>query len=149
MQSLTLSETIDRFFTARQAARYSPNTLRDYQNTYKKFGSFLGTDLPISKINSTHITQFMASEEVMAVSKKTALNYHTGLSSLWNWAIENSLVEKNVVRTVKPPSPEKREIIPYSRAEVLKLIQVSRSGRNSLRDEAIVLTLLDTGMRAS
>jgi len=144
-----LSETIDQFIVTRRAARYSPHTLNDYQNTYRKFRAHLGCDLPFSAIDVSHIVQFMASDPVASVSKKTALNYHTGLSSLWSWAVKRNLVENNIVRWVEPPSPEQREIIPYTRSEIVRLLTTAYASRNKQRDEAILLTLLDTGIRAS
>jgi len=145
----TLKQVIDRYLQARRAARYSENTLHDYRNTFRLFLKFTGEDHPFQDIDVNTITQFMASERVARVSKKTALNYHTGLSSLWSWAVENNLAAENIVRKVKPPSPEQREIIPFTRAEVSHLLNACEGGGNVLRDQAILLLLLDTGIRAS
>lgn len=144
---LTLLSAIDLYLEARQAQRYSPHTLRDYQNTYRRFRAWLDCDPPIREIGADLIRRFMASTG--DVSKKTALNYHTGLSSLWQWMTDNDLVTRNVVRLVKPPKAEQREIHPYSRCEVLAMLAASADTRTAIRDRALILLLLDTGLRAS
>jgi site-specific recombinase XerD len=144
---ITLHSAIDLFLEARQAQRYSPRTLLDYQNTYRRFSAWLGCDPLIHEIGADLIRAFMASTG--DVSKKTALNYHIGLSSLWQWLTENGHTPVNVVRLVKPPRPEQREIYPYSRQDVLAILEAARESRTATRDRAIVLLLLDTGMRSS
>ena len=147
MTGVSFSQAIELFIESRRAARYSENTLNDYRNTYKRFRQFLDDDPPLARITITTITRFMAS--TMDVSDKTALNYHTGLSSLWNWAVKNGHYDRNIVRLVDPPVPEKRVIIPFTRNEVSILLEAAGEGRMHIRDVAIVLTLVDTGIRAS
>lgn len=147
MECITFSRATQQYFEACRAARFSDNTLKDYRNTYKRFIKFLDDDPPITSLTSATIVRFMST--VSDVSKKTALNYHTGLSALWHWGVDQGILTQNVVRQVKAPKPEKREIIPFSRAEVTRILQACGTGLSPLRDRAIILTLLDTGMRAS
>ena len=147
MTGIPISQAIELFVESRRAARYSENTLKDYRNTYKRFRQFLGADLPLARITVSTITHFMAA--ITDVSDKTALNYHTGLSSLWGWAAKNGHCDQNIVRLVDPPAPEKRVIIPLTRNEVSFLLEAAGESRMHIRDVAIVLTLLDTGIRAS
>ena len=144
---LTLHTAIDIYLVARQAQRYSPHTLLDYTNTYRRFSAWLGCDPPITEIGADLICAFMASTG--DVSKKTALNYHTGLSSLWQWLTENGHAPANVVRLVKPPRPEIREINPYNRVEAAAILSAALETRTAIRDRAVILLLLDTGLRAS
>ncbi|RME90304.1 MAG: hypothetical protein D6770_02760 [Anaerolineae bacterium] len=145
----TLKDIIAQYIQSRRASRYSEHTLQDYQNAFRLFSEFVGEDIVFEDIDVQTITRFMASEHVRRVSKKTARNYHTALSSLWTWAVENGHATINVVRKVKPPKPEKREIIPFSRDEIEKLLDACMGSANPQRDRAILYLLLDTGMRAS
>jgi site-specific recombinase XerD len=145
-QPPNLSVIIPEFFEACRASRYSPHTLAEYQNTYKKFLNSTG-DLPVSEITARHIRQFLANQTT--ISAKTLLNYHTGLSSLWHWMVKNEIVPVNVVRMIDPARPEQREIIPLSRAEIERMIAAAQIGENAARDHAILLVLLDSGIRAS
>ena len=145
----TLHSVIAQYIESRRASRYSEHTIRDYQNTFRLFTAFVGEGCAFEEITSRTITGFMASEHVQSVTKKTALNYHTALSSLWRWAVENDYASENIVRKVKPPVPEKREIIPLTRTEIIRLLDACAGGNNPARDRAILLMLLDTGIRAS
>jgi site-specific recombinase XerD len=145
--NITFSQTVKEYFEARRAQRYSEHTLLDYNNTFTKFQHFLGEDPLLENITPRIIVHFMGS--TTNVSKKTALNYHTGLSSLWGWAAKNGYCHQNIVRLVEPPKPGIRTVIPLSRGEVSLLVEAASEGRCSKRDIAIILTLLDTGARAS
>jgi integrase/recombinase XerD len=86
------------------------------------------------------------------------------LSALWRWAEHEKLVECNILRDVEPPKPEEREIVPLTQADVKALLAAcdrtrayDRPGKRrcdntrptGLRDRAILLLLIDTGLRAS
>ncbi len=149
---MKFEEVYTRFLEAKRAQRLSAHTLADYQNTYNKFVRFLentldGSDTDFAQITVRTISQFLASMD--SVSKKTVLNYHTGLSSLWNWATQEGLCTENIVRRVTPPKAESREVIPFTRDEVSALLKAAEQSTLPERDKAILLFMLDTGVRAS
>jgi site-specific recombinase XerD len=161
--NLTLSQALEGYRLHAQARQLSEHTLADYFTTFTRFQLFLGEDLPLAEITDEDIEEFMAS--LKGISEKTALNYHTGLSALWTWAVEKGFVETHIVREVEPPDPATKDIIPFTEQEVkLMLVACHRSrmywragqiGKcnhslpNRERNKAIILTLLDTGLRAS
>ncbi len=160
---ITLSQALSGFEIYVRVRRLSPHTLFDYFNTYNKFQKFLGDDLPLAAISKRQVQEFL--DKHHHLSKKTILNYHTGLSSLWRWALEEELVEENIIRKIAPPDPEKPEINPFTEQDVkLMLLACEKSVvfslpnhrekarytlPNAKRNRAIILTLLDTGLRAS
>ena len=160
-ENLTFSQAVQGYLLYAEARRLSPHTIADYQNTFRKFAHFLDDDPPLRTISSGVIRQFMAAQ---TVSKKTILNYHTGLSALWTWAYQERLVVENIVRLVERPRPEKRDIVPFTQDDIRALLAnlektnlYSRPGKrpsaHSLpcapRNRAIILLLLDTGIRNS
>jgi integrase/recombinase XerD len=159
---ITLSQAIEGYFVAAHARRLSRHTLRDYDNTCRRFEAVLGSDPPLAEIGVAEVTAFLGS--LNGLSDKTVLNYHTGLAALWTWAVKEGIVDQHVVRKVERPKPEKREISPYSLRDIKAMLEAcdrtrdyTRPGKRrcnharptALRDRAIVLALLDTGMRAS
>ncbi len=143
----TFSQIVEKCLNARRAARYSENTLNDYCTTYKKILVFLDNDPPFTQIDVKTITSFLASQT--KVSDKTVLNYHTGLSSLWGWAAKHGYCANNLVRQIQAPKPKEVDITPYTRREVCLLLEACKDGRFPLRDKAVLLMLVDTGVRAS
>jgi hypothetical protein len=66
----------------------SQYTLSDYQNTFRRFAKFVAPDDP--PLASITLAQ------VEGLSRKTALNYHVGLSALWTWALGRRMVDEHV-----------------------------------------------------
>lgn len=172
----TLSQAIDGFMLACAARQLSVHTVRDYATTLRRFRGFVDGDPLLCDIEPDTIRRFMVflatpqpgggavARAPRPLSKKTSLNYHTGLSALWTWAVGEHIVERNVVREVEPPRAAKPAIVPLSQADVKALVaacersrEYSRPGKRAcdnvrptgLRDKTLIFLLLDTGMRAS
>jgi integrase/recombinase XerD len=161
MNTLTFSQIIEGYLLNAGARHLSPHTVEDYLYTFHKFASFMGDDVQFTAISQNDIQRFLAAQKT--VSNKTILNYHIGLSALWTWAVKEQIVPVNVVRTVCPPRPEKREIVPFTEVEIKAMMSAlgrsrvysrpgKRSSNHSLKDaernHAILMLILDTGVRA-
>lgn len=173
---LSLSEAILGYTLHAQIERLSPHTIADYSNVFRKLQAFLNDDVPFESITLGHLLSFfadlatprapagVAKRPARTISKKTQLNYHTALGALWTWAVKENFVAANIVHSVPRPKPEKRVIVGFSLADVKALLGVidrtrtyRRPGQRAvdnarttaLRDRAIVLLLIDTGIRAS
>ncbi|GAP10226.1 site-specific recombinase XerD [Bellilinea caldifistulae] len=143
---MLFSTAVKQFIEERIAMRYSPHTIRDYGVTFRKFLAFFG-DLEFETISKQHIIQFMATQS--NVSAKTLRNHHADLSALWQWAVQQGVCKENPVRQIKAPVAEKKTIIPISKKEICALLESASQSHYPLRDRAIILTLLDTGIRAT
>ena len=175
MKTLTYTQAVEGFQLDIHAARLSPDTIRNYTLVLRRFGEWLAADPPLSAITAAQIAQFMASlaeprqhpglalRPPAGLGKKTALNYHGALGAFWTWAVRDGLTTEHIVHAVPRPRPEKRAIVPLSEADCKALLAAcgrSRSYRRpgkrlcdnarptADRDQALILLLLDTGMRA-
>ena len=83
-------------------------------------------------ITADQIRAFLADQDEL--SAKTLLNYHTGLSALWTWAIKEKIVERNIVRDVDPPKPEQPAIEPYSRSDIREMMAAIGESASYKRD---------------
>lgn len=174
---LTLSQAIQGFTLEKEAQRLSPHTLADYGNAFRKLEAYLDTDPLLDQITVEQISQFLrdlgtkpqphggiVKRAPKTLSNKTILNIHTALSALWTWAQAEGVIERHILHQIPRPKPEKRAINPFTQEDVRALLAVcersesySRPGKRActnvrstaLRDVAIILLLLDTGMRAS
>ena len=156
-----LSRIIDGYLLSLAARHLSEHTIADYSRTLHKFSAFLVTDPPVHEITTRHIELFMQS--FSNLSNKSLLNYYIGLSALWTWLVKEGFVAENIVRKLTPPKAEVKEIIPLTEAEI-KLIMAAlnrskiyqRQGQSMDhalgsydRNRAIILLMLDTGIRAT
>jgi len=174
---LTFSQAIDGFVYDKETAGLSPHTLADYGNAFSKFKAYLDGDPLLNEITADQVREFLhdlgtkpqprggiVKQPPKPLSKKSILNIHTALSSLWTWAEREGYVDHHIIRDVPRTKPEKRVINPFTEADVRAMLEVcdrsisyARPGKRrcdhgrptALRDRVIILILLDTGMRAS
>ncbi|MBN1890415.1 MAG: tyrosine-type recombinase/integrase [Thermoflexales bacterium] len=130
MQGITFSKAVEGYTLYAQARRLSPHTIADYANTFARFAASLGGDPPFVDIAADHVRRFLATQPV---SKKTALNYHAGLSALWRWAVSEGYVSRNIVRDVTPPKPEERAVEPFVENDVKAMLSVLDQSRTYTR----------------
>jgi site-specific recombinase XerD len=160
-KSISFSKAVEGFLLNARARHLSHYTIKDYLTTFRRFAGFLGEDTEIDEISHKEVEIFLAT---LPVSKKTLLNYHVGLSALWTWAESEELVKEHIIRKVPRPKPEKRAIKPYTEDEVRSMLNALsysmtyfRPGKresahrlqHTERNRAIILLLLDTGIRAA
>lgn len=153
-----VNESIDFFKVACQARRLSPHTISDYSNTLRKFVAFYG-DKRIDQVTRLDLRSFLAAQ---TVCNKTLLNYHTGLSAFFKSLMSEGIVTVNPMQGVARPRPEIRTIQPIPVEHIrLLLTAISRSApyqnnsklvtndlqRSASRSRAMILFLLDTGVR--
>lgn len=158
---ITLSQAIEGWQLSADSRRLSPNTIREYHVTFRKFRAWLDADPPLAKITKTQVKEFLAAQDHL--TKKSLLNYHIGLSSLWTWAVQEDIIPVQIIRQIPRPSPEKRDIQPYTETDIRAMLgslktsqSYSRPGKKETthslahaeRHRAILLVLLDTGIRA-
>jgi site-specific recombinase XerD len=163
MNEVPFSQVVDGYMLYAHSRRLSPHTVADYGYTFRRFQRFLAPqDPPLNEITLDVVEAFFA--ELDGLSKKTVLNFHTGLSALWTWALKRRMVDEHVVRQFEPPKPEKPVMEVFSEEEVQRLLSAcdrtepyKRPGKRrcsnrrptALRDKAIILTLLDSMARVS
>jgi site-specific recombinase XerD len=165
MKTITFESAIHGYLLAAGARHLSDHTLQDYMNTFKKFTAALpAKDIPLESITSQHVETFL--REQHGLTNKTLLNYYVGLSAFWTWATREKLVSEHILHSIPAPKPEQRDIVPFTKTEITLIMAslkrskpYTRPGKarsdhsinewNAARNYAIILLLLDTGMRAS
>src|SRR5688572_26851780 len=131
MNSIRYSQALQGFFLTAQSRKLSPHTIADYENTLiKKFQTFLGRDLLVQEITSDHIQEFLAAQT--SVKNKTVLNYHTGLSAFWTWAVREKVAPAQILHGIVPPKADIVDVTPYTESDVRAMLNsLERSKRYS------------------
>jgi site-specific recombinase XerD len=132
-----------------EAAGRSRHTIESYGYAIKQFAEHLGEHAPPPpKVTRQQVKEFMArlNEERSA---KTAQTRYRGLSSFFNWLMDEGEIERSPLDRL--PAPRVSEKPP----EVLRLDDVARLLRvcdgksfKERRDAALIRFLFDTGCRA-
>lgn len=159
---MLLSEAIEGFLYSK-AVTSSPHTISDYRNTLRQWLEYID-DQPVNMVTSNDVHRFLYFLKVERKLKpKTVRNAHTGISAFYTWAEQELGIEHVIRGKVAAPKANQPEIVPLSKRDVRDLLMAmdrtdvwetgrrrpARSQRPTrLRDKAIVLVLLDTGIRA-
>jgi site-specific recombinase XerD len=161
---MLLADAIEGYWLANER-NFSPNTVNDYRLTFRRLANHCtaaGIDA-FEGITPDHINALLNELARAGLAKKTLLNVWIALSSLWTWA-EHTVGARHIIRQVARPRPQRVQPQPYEADEIRRLLDAadysapwaSQRGRNTRtrratgqRDRAMMLVLLDTGMRAS
>lgn len=173
-EGLLLSEAIDGFTKYKVVEGLSPRTLESYIDQLGRFQEYLN-DLPLSDITADNINDFLywlrtdyqpqrLTGNGDPLSPKTIYNIWVTLKSFFTWALKSGFLKVDLMETVPRPKFNVEPIAPFTREEIEQLLQACKYNRLSKpgnrrpfktqrpsyrRDEALVLFLLDTGLRVS
>lgn len=81
-------------------------------------------------------------------SASTVATYHRHLQAFFRWAVDQEILQSDPMRKIKPPLVREGQIQPLGEAQVQSLLSAARRGKYPRRDVAILMLLLDTGLRA-
>ncbi|MEQ1821730.1 MAG: tyrosine-type recombinase/integrase [Fimbriimonadaceae bacterium] len=83
------------------------------------------------------------------VRTRTVKDTHGILRSFFLWIVAEGYIPASPMATVKAPIHRPDQIQPFTEEQVSDLIRAAKKGRNPKRDEALIMFMLDTGVRAS
>ena len=170
---LRVSDSIEGFLQFKLAEGLSPRTVVGYRHDLKEWLNYAG-DKDIIQVNAQEIRAFLIylrtgykphrfSSDLSALSPKTIRNYWVSLAALFSW-LGREFDLPSPMANVPAPRFSKAEIEPFKQEEVVALLKAcdfKREARTTmrrcftmrrataLRDRAIILVLLDTGLRSS
>ncbi len=166
-----LAHLLTGFFLAKQAEGCSPKTIAEYQTDFAHFARWCraqGKTDPAT-LGPADLRAFLAHLRTepngrgRPLAAKTVYNCWAALRSFYRWLSEEERCP-NPMASVPAPKASQPVIEPLSREEVVAILTACESTRaastkgraafamrrdTALRDRAIVLVLLDAGLRAS
>lgn len=174
LSMLTVSKCIEGFLQYKMAEGLSARTVEHYQHILDKWVGYIG-DIPTGKVTSKQLIDYMTymredyvpqritgnNEEKL--SSKSIRNIYVALCSFFHWVSVEFNV-KNPMKAVPAPKFTSPAVEPFTRDEIEALLKAcefkseAKTDRRrrftmrrptALRDKAIILTLLDTGLRAN
>lgn len=162
MVSMKISTAIEGFLLDKQLD-LSEHTIAGYKVILRRLVDFV-QDGPIERITPNDIRRFLAHlQDTFELGNKSLLNAWVALSSLWTWAEVELKVQHVIKGRIKRPRHNKPVIETFSQDEIRDLLKAAeftkeytanggKRARNrrptANRDRAIILVLLDTGIRA-
>jgi integrase len=145
----TLEGLIDLYLLRCQVEGKSPNTLRAYAWTLRRFAQIAqeeGFPQDVAGITPAHIYTYLG--RFAHLSLETRHRYHREISCFFNWLQTMGHISRSPFANIRKVRLPLKIVQPFSPDDVLQLLACCDNGDAvSLRDRAILLLLLDTGVR--
>lgn len=171
---MNILEAISQYAIDSISNGMSPLTIAVYENACQLFANYIGPHTEIVSLTTAHVRSFNVylrtehrgprMDNPDRLSSASLHRYFKALRSFFRWVEENYGITPPDLN-MKTPRYTNKEILPFTRSEVQKLLGVCDYTapiirRNiskpyhfrlpdPLRNKAIILTLLDTGIRPS
>lgn len=165
---ISFQKVLKGFKLANEAEGLSPKTIRWYDNNLGLFYRWvrkrykhepLFKEITAEDIRA-YLNELRASDECYAehpytpkqkrkISASTVAGYYASLSSLFNWAVREEIIDRSPVHNVPRPKIPKYLPDPFSPNEVKQMLDAAKQldEKMSIRMTAILLVMLDTGLR--
>jgi integrase/recombinase XerD len=157
---MKLSKAVEGFGIAFLADGKSSETLKTHRLFLSRLVTRIG-DKPVEDVTTDDLRGFMkwlvtdyqparSSGDTSPLRSGSLARCWAALRSFWRWAAVEFSLKSNPALALKMPKVDTRAVIPFTEDEVRKLLESAKRDRcNTARDQAIIVTLLDTGLRVS
>lgn len=125
----------------------SPGTIAVYQDRLTDFLHFI-TRNKITELNSHHIRLFLLSLKERGLAPATIDAYYRCMRTFFNWLVAEGLISQTPMSNIKKPRLPKMLVKPFTTEDIQNMILLTSGKRFvDIRNRAIILLLLDTGIR--
>jgi integrase len=140
---LTLIQAIDLFLAAKAAEGISPKTGTWYQMILARLGRAFESDQGVDALTAPALRAWIVGLQATLAPVSIA-GYVRALKAFGNWLHAEELADAAALRGLRKPRVPVKLIEPVPDDTLRRLLGIA-----SVRDRAIVLLLLDTGLRVS
>ncbi|GBC94460.1 Tyrosine recombinase XerC [bacterium HR16] len=144
----SLHTAVELFCEDAQARGLRASTVRYYRDALTRFANTVG--LPLEQIDHFTIRRYLLHRQQQVSSLHTVHGDFRALRAFFTWCVRNELLNTNPMLKVQAPRCEVVTKPPLTTDEIQRILAAC-SGSDWLqrRDYALVLVLLDTGLRVS
>lgn len=149
----TLDELIPLYLQACEVEGKTPRTVQSYRETLKHFRAaveILTLPTEVASFKPAHVYLFMANVRARGVSDSTQHRRQREVKAFFSWCKRMDYLPDNPFMRVPMVRREQKVIQPFSREDVTRLLAACDPFTHTgCRMRALILFLLDTGVRAS
>lgn len=153
MAGLDLRKLIQHFSQSNRAEGKSPKTVVWYEEMLTPFAEFLrsnGGDVALAEFTVEAVREFIIREQERGLSPYTVQGKARALKGFASWLFAEGYTPENLLANLRLPKVPSTIIEPLTDAEIESLVS-AQNPRTAVgcRNIAILMTLLDTGIRES
>jgi integrase/recombinase XerC len=150
MTARTLADLADLYLLRCEVEGKSPRTVLAYRWTLQRFLSALaevGAPADPAAINRDHLYGYLG--RFTHLAPDTRHRYFREVRCFFNWLVDSGYLDQSPFRGVKNIRVPQRIVRPFARSELTRLLDACAHDPVGVRNRAVVMTLLDTGLRCS
>jgi site-specific recombinase XerD len=148
LQNMELTQALEEYLLAKEAEGLSKRTLVKYKQQVEMFATFVDGDR-LADITAHDIRLFLAELNNRKMRPSSRNTYYRSIHAFLCWTIrEYGYPFPNPMDWIDPPKVPTRLPPTLSDDAFLAILAACDGGRQPLRDKAILILLLDTGVRA-
>jgi len=141
--SISVAEALDEFLIDLKIEERSPKTILFYRDRLKWFVNFIGQDTLLKDIGTGDIKQYFSAQNSQHIYAYHAK--YRGLRAFLNWCVRQNYILESPLTFNPPKLPD--IIKPAFTDDELKAIIKACTGSLGPRNKAMILVLIDTGIR--
>ena len=146
-----LAEVVEQYLLVCKVEGKSPNTVRAYRETLDMFLSIAQEEVfpdDVREITPVHIYTYLGRIMERGVSLETRHRRHREVRFLFSWLLRMGYIDSHPFAHIKNLRLSQKIIQPFSEGDITKLLNASfLTPYLAARNRAIILLLLDTGIR--
>jgi site-specific recombinase XerC len=148
-----IDELIATYLNACEAEGKTPNTVWSYRTSledFRRVGHAIQLPTVATEYTVAHVYRFLQNLRARGVSAAFQHRRHREVKAFFSWCCRMAFLDQNVFARVPLVKLEQQIIQPFSTAEIEAMLAAQdRSQHHDTRNYALILFLLDTGVRAS
>lgn len=133
-----------------RAANKSPNTTKAYLDAVSRLDAFLeahGMPQAVANVRREHVEAFIE-DQLARLKPASAANRYRSLQQFFRWLVDEGEVRESPMARMKPPTIPETPPDVLREEQLKKLVEATAGqGFDERRDRAILLLLIDTGIR--
>jgi|WetSurMetagenome_2_1015567.scaffolds.fasta_scaffold46247_3 site-specific recombinase XerD len=143
----SVQDTVDSFFVYCRARRLSAGTMDSYTRRVRAFAAWLTAEgvTDLEQVTPARIRTYLVELTDRGLDDDTIITFYRVMRAWLNFCVREELIPDSPMRKVRAPKMP-TEILPaFTPEDVRQLLAACKTAR----DTALVMLMLDTGLRAS
>jgi len=153
----SITSVIEEYLMTCKLDKKSPTTVSSYQRRLRDLCKFLVNNrlpLDITEITVRHIRYYLTdmierkNRYGQVLSSVTISGYYRSLHSFFKWTVDEGYIKRSPMDLINPPQLPKLRPQPFSQQDIDNILTLCDGHAFiHVRNKAMVLTFLDTGLR--
>lgn len=146
-----IAQIIEIFTLDCESRRLTAQTMQYYKAHLRRFAAWLETQgvRSLADLTANHLRTFLAEMARRDLAEDTQATAARVIRTFLNFAVREELLAVSPMAKVRMPRPSKRILPAFEPGEIEELLSACKDSRYEPRDRAVILVLLDSGLRVS